>query len=46
METYQAGLARDPDNAELKDGLVRCVQAINKVRGGRGGGVRWWGSEL
>ena len=31
METYQAGLAKDPDNQELKDGLLRCIQAINKV---------------
>ena len=38
VETYQAGLERDPDNQELKDGLMRCVQAINKV-GGCGG----WG---
>jgi hypothetical protein len=32
VETYQAGLERDPDNQELKEGLLRCVQAINKVR--------------
>lgn len=32
IETYQAGLAHDPESAELKDGLLRCVAAINKVR--------------
>jgi hypothetical protein len=31
VETYRAGLERDPDNQELKDGLLRCVQAINKA---------------
>jgi len=40
VETYQAGLARDPNNQELKDGLMRCVQAINKV----GEGVGWAGT--
>ena len=34
METYEAGLKRDPDSAELKEGLVRCVQAINKMNRG------------
>ena len=44
VETYQAGLERDPDNQELKDGLMRCVQAINKVGGwGGGGGAGGWG---
>ena len=38
VETYQAGLERDPDNQELKDGLMRCVQAINKVGGWGGAG--------
>lgn len=32
IETYQEGLKHDPENQELKDGLLRCVQAINKVR--------------
>jgi stress-induced-phosphoprotein 1 len=41
MATYEAGLERDPESAELKEGLVRCVQAINKVRGGIGAGG--WG---
>ena len=31
-ETYEAGLARDPDNAELKQGVARCRDAINKAR--------------
>lgn len=34
VETYQAGLERDPDNQELKEGLLRCVQAINKMNRG------------
>lgn len=43
IETYQEGLKHDPDNQELKEGLMRCVQAINKV-GGQGGGWGWsWG---
>lgn len=32
MSTYEEGLKHDPENAELKDGLSRCVQAINRVR--------------
>ena len=32
METYEAGLARDPDNGELKEGVARCWEAINKAR--------------
>lgn len=31
IETYQAGLKHDPENQELKEGLMRCVAAINKV---------------
>lgn len=42
IETYQAGLARDPENSELKEGLARCVQAINKVERGRGGWAGLW----
>jgi len=34
METYEAGLKHDPDNAELKEGLMRCVVAINKMSRG------------
>ena len=32
LETYEAGLSHDPDNAELKEGIARCVDAMNKVR--------------
>ena len=35
-ETYEAGLARDPDNAELREGLVRTVQALNRLTRGEG----------
>lgn len=34
METYEAGLKYDPENQELKDGLMRCIQAINKMNRG------------
>lgn len=34
METYEAGLKHDPENAELKEGLIRCIQAINKMNRG------------
>jgi stress-induced-phosphoprotein 1 len=34
METYETGLKHDPENAELKEGLMRCVQAINKMNRG------------
>jgi hypothetical protein len=27
-------MKHDPQNAELKEGLMRCVDAINKVNGG------------
>lgn len=30
METYQKGLEFDPQNQELKDGVQRCQQSINK----------------
>lgn len=32
MKTYEQGLSHDKDNSELKEGLMRCQQAINKVR--------------
>jgi hypothetical protein len=32
MKTYELGLSYDKDNQELKEGLMRCQQAINKVR--------------
>ena len=31
LKTYEQGLTYDKDNQELKDGLFRCQQAINKV---------------
>lgn len=36
MTTYEEGLKQDPGNTELKDGLMRCVQAINKLNRGEG----------
>lgn len=39
METYEKGLSKDPDNAELKEGLGRCVQAINRMNRGMEEGV-------
>ncbi len=32
LETYEAGLKHDPDNAELKEGIARCIDAVNKAR--------------
>lgn len=32
MKTYEQGLSYDKDNSELKEGLMRCQQAINKVQ--------------
>jgi stress-induced-phosphoprotein 1 len=34
MQTYEEGLKRDPESQELKDGLRRCVQAINGLNSG------------
>lgn len=34
MTTYEEGLKQDPENMELKDGLRRCVQAINSLNSG------------
>ena len=33
LKTYEQGLTYDKDNQELKEGLFRCQQAINKVSG-------------
>ena len=33
VETYEAGLQHDPANAELKEGIARCMEAVSKVRG-------------
>ena len=32
-ETYEAGLQHDPTNLELRDGIARCMEAVNKVCG-------------
>ena len=32
LETYEAGLKQDPDNAELKEGVTRSIRALNDVR--------------
>lgn len=34
LETYQKGLAHDPDNAELKEGMQRCVEQISRFASG------------
>lgn len=34
MKTYEQGLSHDKDNQELKEGLMRCQQAINKFVSG------------
>jgi stress-induced-phosphoprotein 1 len=34
LATYEAGLKHDPDNAELKDGLMRTLQAIDRIAHG------------
>ncbi len=36
MVTYQTGLDHDPDNQELKDGMMRCMEAINRLAHGGG----------
>jgi hypothetical protein len=48
MATYEAGLKHEPDNVELKGGIMRCLQAIDRIAHGenitmssiRCGGVR------
>ena len=34
IATYETGLKYDPENAELKEGLYRCVQSINRMNRG------------
>lgn len=34
LETYQRGLEHEPDNAELKEGIDRCVEAISRFASG------------
>lgn len=36
LATYEAGLKHEPDNQELKDGLMRCLQAIDRLAHGEG----------
>ena len=31
LETYEAGLKHDPDNAELKEGINRALEGLAKV---------------
>ena len=31
LATYELGLQQDPANAELKEGMARCMQAIDRV---------------
>ena len=34
MATYRAGLEQDPENEEMKEGIQKCIEQINKA--GRG----------
>jgi tetratricopeptide (TPR) repeat protein len=34
MATYEAGLKYEPDNAELKEGIMRCLEAIDRIAHG------------
>ncbi|KAK9903222.1 hypothetical protein WJX75_000014 [Coccomyxa subellipsoidea] len=34
LETYEVGLQHDPDSAELKEGIARCIDAVNKISRG------------
>jgi tetratricopeptide (TPR) repeat protein len=34
LATYEKGLTFDPDNHELKEGVLRCRQAINRFMSG------------
>jgi stress-induced-phosphoprotein 1 len=34
LATYEAGLKHEPDSQELKDGLMRCLQAIDAMAHG------------
>lgn len=36
LATYEAGLKHDPESAELRDGAMRCVDAINRMAQGQG----------
>ena len=34
LETYETGLKHDPENSELKEGMRRCITAINSMNRG------------
>eukprot|EP00878_Enallax_costatus_P025972 GHUV01027837.1.p2 GENE.GHUV01027837.1~~GHUV01027837.1.p2 ORF type:complete len:110 (+),score=38.51 GHUV01027837.1:600-929(+) len=34
LQTYELGLKHEPDNQELKDGVMRCLEAINRLAHG------------
>lgn len=36
LATYEAGLKHDSENAELRDGAMRCVEAMNRMAQGQG----------
>lgn len=40
MATYETGLKHEPDNQELKDGLMRCMEAIDRFAHGEGSHIR------
>ena len=35
MATYETGLKHDPENQELKDGFMRCLESMDKVAHGK-----------
>lgn len=35
LDTYEKGLTHDPENEELKEGRMRCFQAINRITMGQ-----------
>jgi stress-induced-phosphoprotein 1 len=39
LATYEAGLKHEPDNQELKDGLRRCLEAIDRLAHGEANGL-------
>lgn len=34
LQTYEQGLKHEPDNQELKDGVMRCLESINRLAHG------------
>lgn len=45
LATYEAGMKHEPDNQELKDGLMRCLEAIDRLAHGEGGAGNVTGSD-